>query len=88
MYGYTNLNCAKTIGTGFKYGAGYSDLEFKGAPVLSARNLKAALSADRPAEMAVKLLKAWNARGCGMDVVLCRTFEGSTYVDPHDSFRD
>ena len=32
----------------------------------------------------MKLLKQWNARGYGMDVVLYRKFGGSTYVDPHE----
>jgi hypothetical protein len=44
----------------------------------------AALNANIPTEMAMKLLKAWNKRGYGMDVVLYRKYEGSTYVDPHE----
>ena len=32
----------------------------------------------------MKLLKEWNARGYGMDVVLYRKYDGSTYVDPHE----
>ena len=32
----------------------------------------------------MKLVKAWNARGYGMDVVLYKKYGGSTYVDPHD----
>ena len=32
----------------------------------------------------MKLLKEWNARGYGLDVVLYRKYEGSTYVDPHE----
>ena len=32
----------------------------------------------------MKLLKEWNARGYGMDVVRYKKYEGSTYVDPHD----
>jgi hypothetical protein len=35
--------------------------------------------------MAMKLLKAWDARGYGLDVVLYKKYGGSTYVDPHDS---
>jgi hypothetical protein len=34
--------------------------------------------------MAMKLLKEWDARGYGLDVVLYRKYEGSTYVDPHE----
>ena len=44
----------------------------------------AAANANIPTEMAMKLLKEWNARGYGMDVVLYRKYEGSTYVDPHE----
>jgi hypothetical protein len=84
VYGYLDLNCAKTIGMGFKYGAGYRDLEVKTAPALSIRKLKAAVRANTPTEMAMKLLKEWDARGYGMDVVLYRKYQGSTYVDPHD----
>jgi hypothetical protein len=83
-YGYLDLNCAKTIGMGFKHGAGYADLEVKDAPLLSARRVKAAVTANIPTEMAMKLLQAWNARGYRMDVVLYRKYVGSTYVDPHD----
>ena len=44
----------------------------------------AAANANIPTEMAMKLLKEWNARGYGLDVVLYKKYEGSTYVDPHD----
>ena len=44
----------------------------------------AAANANIPTEMAMKLLKEWNARGYGLDVVLYRKYEGSTYVDPHE----
>ena len=84
MYGYLDLNCAKTIGMGFKHGAGYEDLVVKGAPLLSVRKLKAALTANIPTEMAMKLMKAWNARGYRMDVVLYGKYKRSPYVDPHE----
>jgi len=84
VYGYLDLNCAKTIGMGFKRGAGYEDLVVKGAPVLAIRKLKAALKANIPTEMAMKLVKQWVARGYRMDVVLYRKYDGSTYVDPHE----
>ena len=32
----------------------------------------------------MKLVKEWNARGYGMDVVLYKKYGGSTYVDPHE----
>ncbi len=51
---------------------------------MPARRLVAAANANIPTEMAMKLLKEWNARGYGMDVVLYRKYEGSTYVDPHE----
>ena len=84
VYGYLNLHCANAIGMGFKDAAGYKDLEVKGAPILAIRKIKAAVKANTPTEMAMKLLKAWNARGYDMDVVLYRNYEGSTYVDPHE----
>jgi hypothetical protein len=84
VYGYLDLNCAKTIGMGFRIGAGYDDLAVNGAPWLAVRRLKAALMANMPTEMAMKLAKAWNARSYRMDVVLYRKFEGSPYVDPRE----
>ena len=83
-YDYMRLNCAKTIGAGFKYGAGYQDLEVTSAKLLSGRRVVAAANANVPTEMAMKLLKEWNARGYRLDVVLYKKYEGSTYVDPHD----
>ncbi len=44
----------------------------------------AAVNANIPTEMAMKLLKEWNDRGYRLDVVWYRKYEGSTYVDPHD----
>jgi hypothetical protein len=44
----------------------------------------AALNANIPTEMALKLLKEWNARGYGLDVVFYRKYAGSTWVDPHE----
>jgi hypothetical protein len=84
VYGYLDLNCAKTIGAAFKYGAGYKELEVKSGPIASGRKVKAALKANVPTEMAMKLLEAWNARGYGLDVVPYRKYPSSSYVDPHD----
>jgi hypothetical protein len=84
-YDYLRLNCAKTIGAGFRFGAGYQDLEVTSAPILSRRQVVAAANANIPTEMAMKLLKEWNARGYGLDVVLYKKYSGSTYVDPHDA---
>jgi hypothetical protein len=84
-YNYLRLNCAKTIGTAFKLGAGYKNLEVTSAKILSGRRVVAAANANIPTEMAMKLLKEWDARGYGLDVVLYKKYGGSTYVDPHDS---
>ena len=86
-YDYLHLNCAKTIGSGFKFGAGYKDLEVESAKLLSRRTVVAAANANIPTEMAMKLLKQWNVRGYAMDVVLYKKVPGSTYVDPHDEER-
>jgi hypothetical protein len=83
-YDYTHLNCAKTIGSAFRYGAAYEDLEITGAKLLSRRRVVAAATANVPTEMAMKLVKEWNARGYGMDVVFYRKYAGSGYVDPHE----
>jgi hypothetical protein len=84
-YDYLRLNCAKTIGSAFKLGAGYKDLEVTSATILSGRPLVAAANANIPTEMAMKLLKEWNARGYALDVVLYKKYGGSTYVDPHET---
>ena len=81
-YDYLRLNCAKTIGAAFRYGAGYKDLEVTSARVLSGRRVVAAATANIPTEMAMKLVREWGARGYGMDVVLYKKYGGSTYVDP------
>ena len=83
-YDYLRLNCAKTIGAGFKYGAGYQDLEVPSAKLFSGRKLVAAANANIPTEMAMKLVARWHERGYGLDVVWYRKYEGSTYVDPHE----
>jgi hypothetical protein len=83
-YDYLRLNCAKTIGLGFKIGAGYKDLEVTSARLFRGRRVVAAANANIPTEMAMKLLKEWNARGYGLDVVLYRKYEASIYVDPHE----
>jgi hypothetical protein len=44
----------------------------------------AAAKANIPTEMAMKLLKKWNTRGYGLDVILYKKYQGSTYVDPHE----
>lgn len=83
-YDYLRLNCAKTIGSAFKLGAGYRDLEVTSANLFSGRRVVAAANANLPTEMAMKLLEAWDARGYLLDVVLYRKYGGSTYVDPRE----
>lgn len=83
-YGYLALNCAKTIGMAFRRGAGYADLEVNDARLLLGLKPVAALNANIPTEMAMKLLRAWHARGYGLDVVLYKKAEGSSWVDVHD----
>ena len=83
-YDYLRLNCAKTIGAAFKLGAGYKDLEVTSARILSGRRVVAAANANLPTEMAMKLIKEWDARGYGLDAVLYKKYGGSTYVDPHE----
>ncbi len=83
-YDYLRLNCAKTIGTAFKLGAGYKDLEVAAARILAGRRVVAAANANIPTELAMKLLKAWDARGYGLDVVLYKKYGGSPYADPRE----
>jgi hypothetical protein len=79
-----HLNCAKTIGSAFKYGAGYKSLEVKSPLFLPGRPIASVVHSNIPTEMALKLMKEWNARGYGMDVVLYRKYASSPYVDPRD----
>jgi hypothetical protein len=84
-YDYMHLNCAKTIGSAFRYGAGYIEL-----PVTSPRRflrtrLTSVLKSNIPTEMALKLIKEWDKRGYGMDVVLYKKYGGSNYIDPHEA---
>ena len=83
-YDYMRLNCAKTIGAAFHHGARYEDVEVTSARVLKRRRVAVAANANIPTEMAMKLMRAWHARGYGMDVVLYKKYSGSTWVDPHD----
>ena len=82
VYDYMRLNCAKTIGVAFRYGAGYQSLPIKD-PLLPGPIAKA-IRANIPTEMAVNLMKEWDARGYRMDAVLYRKYGGSTYRDPHE----
>lgn len=83
-YDYMRLNCAKTIGSAFRYGAGYGELEVANPAILAGRKIVAASTANLPTEMAIKLIDAWNKRGYAMDVVLYKKYRSSPYVDPHE----
>ena len=84
-YDYMNLNCAKTIGAAFKHGAGYDKLTVRDPlPLSSLLRAVAALSANIPTEMALKLVEQWHARGYRMDVVLYKKWPHSAWIDPHD----
>ena len=83
-YDYLRLNCAKTIGAAFKYGAGYRDLAVTGATLFSGQRMIAAATANIPTEMAMKLVREWGQRNYGMDVVLYKKYRGSAYVDPQE----
>jgi hypothetical protein len=84
VYRYKNLNCAKTIGLAFKYGAGLSDLEVKGIGFWSQLNFIQATKVNLPTEMALQLVKVLAGRGCTFDVVLYKKWAGSTYVNPRE----
>ena len=84
-YDYMNLNCAKTIGAAFRHGAGYDTLVVRDPlPLSGAVRAIAAVSANIPTEMALKLVQQWRARGYGLDAVLYRKWPRSPYADPHD----
>ena len=83
-YGYMHLNCAKTIGAAFKYGAGYKSLKVKSPWILPGRPIAALANANIPTEMAMKLLEEFDKRGYRMEAVLYRKYPGSAYVDPHE----
>lgn len=90
-YDYMRLNCAKTIGSAFRYGAGYDRIEIS-APLLFPGMIAAALHANVPTGMALQLVEEWNRRGYGMDVVLYRKYGDSAWIDPLEeekvAFRD
>jgi hypothetical protein len=87
-YDYMHLNCAKTVGAAFRYGAGYDGLGISGTRILPGRTkMVAAATANIPTEMAMKLMSEWNARGYALDVVLYRKYPGAAYVDPRDEDR-
>ena len=83
-YDYLRLNCAKTIASAFKYGAGYDDLEVSSAKLLSKRRVVVAAKANSPAEIAMKLVKEWDARNYPIDVVFYKKFSASSYIDPRE----
>jgi len=85
VYDYMNLNCAKTIAYGFKYGLGFDSLRINGTSFWSALNPIGALKANVPTEMAVRIIRAAAQRGCTFETVLYKKYEHSTYVNPHET---
>jgi hypothetical protein len=85
IYDYMNLNCAKTLGAAFRHGAGYETLQVRDPlPLAAVVRAIAAVSANIPMEMAMKLVEQWQARRYAMDVVLYKKWPHSTWADPHD----
>ena len=91
-YDYMQLNCAKTIGAAFRYGAAYTQLDVSHAKLFKHRRVAIAAQANIPTEMAVKLMHAWQARGYTMEAVLYRKYPESNWMEPHEEdtvrFRD
>jgi hypothetical protein len=84
-YDYMNLNCAKTIGAAFRHSAGYDTLVVRDPlPLASVLRAIAAVSANIPTEMALKLVEQWAARGYSLDAVLYRKWPHSPFADAHD----
>ncbi len=84
VYGYMNLNCAKTVALAFKYGAGFKDLPIKGESLISKLNFVSATKANLPMETALEIVKICAERGYSFDVVLYKKWAGSTYINPQD----
>jgi hypothetical protein len=82
-YSYMNLNCAKTVALGFRYGAGMKDVRIKGTGFLSRLNPVAPLKANVPMETAMEIIEAAARRGWPMDAVLYKKFD-SDYVASGD----
>lgn len=85
VYGYMNLNCAKTVALAFREGAGFRELRIKGTRALSKLNPIAATKANLPTDIAMKIVKICAARGYRFDVVLYRKWDGSTYINHQDT---
>ncbi len=84
VYGYMDLNCAKTVALAFKHGAGFAEVPLKGTGLLSKVNVVSATKANLPAETAMEILKSCARRGYRFDVVLYKKWEGSTYINPRE----
>jgi hypothetical protein len=84
VYGYMDLNCAKTVALAFKHGAGFKGVSIKGEGLLSKLNIVSATNANLPTETALEIVKICAKRGYRFDVVLYKKWDGSTYVNPRD----
>jgi hypothetical protein len=84
VYGYMDLNCAKTMALAFKHGANVTDLPIKGTSFLSKLNILRSSKANLPTDTALNIVKECAKRGYRFDVVLYKKWEGSTYINPQD----
>jgi hypothetical protein len=84
VYDYMNLNCAKTVAYGVKYGLGFKNLRVNGTSFLSHLNPIRALKANVPTDMAMRIIGEAAEAGCTFETVLYKKYEASTYVNPHE----
>jgi hypothetical protein len=84
VYGYMDLNCAKTVALAFKVGAGFTDVPIREAGLLSKLNVVSAARANLPVETAQDILRICAERGYGLDVVFYKKWDGSTYINLQD----
>ena len=83
-YDYLRLNCAKTIGAAFKYGAGYRDLDVTSAKLFSGRKAGGRSQRQHSHGDGDQAHRRVEQARYGLDVVWYKKYDGSTYVDPHE----
>ncbi len=79
----TVSSLGETAAFGLDFGEIYK-LDVTSAKLLTRRRIVVAAKANIPTEMAMKLIREWNQRGYGMDVVLYKKCGGSTHADPNE----
>lgn len=84
IYSYTNLNCAKTVAYGVKYGLGFDGLRVNGTSFWSSLNPIAPLKANIPTETALRIIRETAQAGCTFETVIYKKYQHSTYVNPHE----